>query len=249
MWRGLVLAILAACGRVGFERVVSQGDDAAAGDGPGGDSGGPACLPSYLLCDGFEQPAFAGIWSVNTGAVLDHAIAHRGTSSVRMSVPGVAVGMNRYVVLGQTTTLATPGVVHVRAWIRLSALPLDNMELITAAQPSANEDALFVVPGALAVYAQWNDVSVDNGTPPPTGTWMCVLWTVTRATTNTGILSLAGDPPGVTMTNEKTDGMPPVSEMDFGPGFSSTSVTVTQPALDVWFDDVIISTTPVTCAD
>ena len=248
MWRVLLgIATLTGCGRLGFAELGVAGDG-----GPGdGDAAAASCLPSYQLCEGFEDTTLAPIWMTTSGVTIDPTKAHRGAASIHMHSDGAAVGADSYADLFQTATLpASSSVFHVRAYVWLSHLPLNNMELIAVMQAnSANEDAVFVLPDALSVYAQFNDVSQNNETPATVGAWFCVLWTVTLATTKTGSLALAGDPPPVTLANEQTEGTPPVSEMDFGIGFAGSSVFVPEPAMDVWFDDLIVATTPLTCAD
>ena len=82
---------LAGCGRLSFDsaRSVDAGD---AGDVPlgdvlvGGDSpdAAPACRPGYRLCDGFEGPGFAPLWTVDPGVTIDTTVARaRGMRGAR----------------------------------------------------------------------------------------------------------------------------------------------------------------------
>ena len=51
--------------------------------------------------------------------------------------------------------------------------------------------------------------------------------------------------PGVTTDSSAT----PIQDIGLGIGFAGTNVFNPQPALDLWFDDVIVDTQPLTCAD
>ncbi len=155
---------------------------------------------------------------------------------------------------GQTKTLALADpTFYVRAWVRLGALPAgtNHMELITAAQTGGTiyGDSLFVEPTGLSIYTQFSNSSYGETTAPPLATWFCALLTVQRATTNTGSITLGGDPAPIQLTSVTTDGNPPISLMTFGIGFAGTNVSTAQPVMDVWLDDVIVTNTPVTCAD
>lgn len=252
------IALLAACGRLHFgndpgDPDAGPDDDGALRDGDPDTTGTdapPACLPSYQLCDGFEGTALDPVWTATSGVTLDSTVAHRGTSSIHIHSTQVNVGQDGDFELMQDTTLplADP-TFYVRAWARFGSLPINNMALIEAIQPSsANEDAVFLYANAIGIYTQFTDQSKKTPTPPPLNTWLCLLWTVHRST-SAGTLQLAGDVATLTINNMQTDGNPALADMNFGIGFAGPSVTVTQPPMDIWFDDIIVTNTPVTCAD
>lgn len=110
-------------------------------------------------------------------------------------------------------------------------------------------DFLFVRSTQLEIYSQFSEQTAGTGVVPPTGTWFCALWTVTRATGATGSIALAGDPPAISLPGVITDGSPQLHDLDFGIGFAGTNVGVTQPAMELWIDDVIVDTHPITCAE
>jgi len=141
---------------------------------------------------------------------------------------------------------------YVRVYMRLGSLPAGGnaMEIISAVQASfAREDALFLDAADLAVYSQWPDNSGHNLQLPPTNEWFCVLFTVTRATTATGDVSLAGDENAISITNVQTDGSPPIVDLQFGPQVAATNQPDAQPVLDMWIDDLIVDKNPLTCAE
>jgi len=76
------------------------------------------------------------------------------------------------------------------------------------------------------------------------------VWKVVRATTATGTLEMSTDTfPTVTLANHITDSAPPIRDLAFGIGFAGSNVNDPQPAFDLWIDDLITDSAPVTCAD
>jgi hypothetical protein len=193
------------------------------------------------------------VWIVGTNVTLDTTIAHRGTTSVHMHSPALAIGQNGYFVLQQNTTLALGDpMFYVRAWVRLGSMPLVNMGLIFVEQSGTpdNEDAVTLRPNDLAVYSQFSNSSKGNNTTPPLNTWFCVLFTVKRTTNATGSIVLGGDQPPITLPSVQTDSATsPIVLMNFGIAFAGSVVTTAQPALDMWIDDVIVNNAPITCTD
>jgi hypothetical protein len=264
MVRGVLVLLLAlsACGRFGFgastDGGVGDGSFDVSGDVPADvatdaaiDGQAAACLPAYRVCDGFEANTFAG-WQVMGNVTRDLTVAHRGNASAHFHTTATAVGMDNYVDLSNSTTLAFGDpTLYVRAWIRSTSYPLNNMGMIAADQAgtSAKEVAVFFLPNALGVFSQFDNGSRNNLTQPPLNTWFCVIWQLTRAATATGTLAITGDQPPAMLTGHITDGSPPISELSMGIHFAGSSVSVAQPAMDIWIDDVIASPTPVSCAD
>jgi hypothetical protein len=240
---------LVGCGRLGF----SPGElDGAVGDGT---SDGDAC--TRQLCDGFESPTLAPIWDT-TGAApgsvtIDTSVAHTGASSVRFSIaslPAPNTGQRSYITEYTTLALGSP-TVHVRAFVRLSALPAagNNAEMMIATEHvSDNENSIFLMAASTTLYNQWSDSSSSNGTPAPTNTWFCVLWRVTRATTMTGSMEMGGDIPPRTMMNIQTEG-PTLTSLTFGLTLFAMLQPTPQPAFDMWLDDLLIDDAPLTCSE
>lgn len=254
MWARLMrwwVLLVCGCGRFGFDASIDARGDGAAIENDG--SSGPVCKDTYELCDGFEGTAFDPVWTVGSPNIsLDTTISHRGARSMHVFSDPVAAGDPGEFSLDETATLAfNDPTFYVRAYVRLGALPLDNMWLINAAQVSGapREDGVYVNPGEMTVFSQFSQDSQATNENPPTNTWFCVLWTVHRSTTNAGSLALAGDPPALTLSNTQTDGAPPISILGFGIEFSATTQMVDQPRIDVWIDDVIVANAPITCAD
>lgn len=259
-WAALWVVVVAGCGRFGFGH---SGDDDVVGDGPRGDGligdipgddAAQVCPNGLDICDGFEGASIdTSVWMPDAMVTLDTTRAHRGVKSIHVHMPAFSAGTNNYQTLNETKTIMMGATTfYVRAWLWLSALPAgqNGMELISAERPGSGGDYVFVFSDSTHVYTQFGlDQSVAMQTVP-TASWFCVLFKVVRSTTTTGSLDLSGvGVPTLTLPNVQTDGTQPMTIITMGIGFSGTNVPVAQPALDMWIDDVIVHSSPVTCAD
>lgn len=244
----LVLSIVVAgCGRLSFD---------AAPTGDGGDAPDGTAEPcTFDLCDGFEAPAIdTSVWFVDPLVTRDTSVAHRGSASVRMHINALTAGQGVTTALTETRTLAGPAVdIWVRAWFRLSALPaaMNEMEVLAMEQTSSPFDGnyVFVLSDQVGIYS-YDGLYAGTQLALPLDTWFCVLWRVRRSTTNGGIIEVEGDLfDQLSMMNGQTEGVPPLGALRVGISFADANVVAPQPPLDVWVDDVIIHSTPVTCAD
>jgi hypothetical protein len=254
----LAAVLVAGCGRIGFSPGETRdgaiaGDDDAARDASSATGDAVPC--AHQLCDDFESATLAPVWmmyAANSGtATLDTTIAHSGASSLKFSIPAVASGGSHEAIY-QTETLAIGSpTFYVRAFVRFSVLAATNnrMELIyISEQTNGFEDAVFLEDSGLALYNEWSDATVFNGSIPPTNTWLCVTWRVTRATDLSGSMALAGDVPPASQPNIQTEG-PTVDAMGFGVHLYGPNQGSPQPALDMWLDDVLIDASPLACSD
>ncbi|HTR52202.1 MAG TPA: hypothetical protein VMJ10_15920 [Kofleriaceae bacterium] len=254
------VVLLAACGHVNFDGSGDGGGGGGGGDGGGvidaaGDGVAAAndCRAgTYELCDGFEGDAFAAYWTVDANVTLD-TIAHRGAHSAHFQLPALPANTTGETLITEAVTLPLGDqTFYVRMYMRLGSLPAGGnaMEIISAVQTSfAHEDALFLDAADLAVYSQWPDNSQHNLEQPATNAWLCVLFTVKRATTAIGEVTLGGDETATSLTNVQTDGNPPLVDLQFGPQLAGTNAPDAQPVLDMWIDDLIVDKNPLTCAE
>ena len=262
----LVAAIVvrAGCGRWGFGSDESDGGsgsdalvdpdalpgDGAQGDTPTGDAA-PSCA-GYDICDGFEAPTFAALWSPDSMVTLDTSKAHRGTRSVHVHMPAFSANTGDYQTLNQTQTPMTSTTFWIRAWFWLSALPANGngMELISAERPSSAGDYLFVFNDATHIYSQFGQDSKITMTTAPLGQWFCVVFKIVRSTGTGGSLDLTGDIATLSLPNTQTDSSTnPMNVVTMGMGFASSNTPSAQPALDLWIDDVIVNDAAVSCTD
>jgi hypothetical protein len=210
-------------------------------------------LPAFGICDGFEGATIdTTTWSVDPMITLDSTRAHRGSKSLHVHANAFAANTSSYTSIGEAKTAATATTFWVRSWFWLSALPAtgNGMELISAEQPGAGGDFLFVFSDSTHIYTQFGNASKVGMTTVPIGSWFCVVWKVVRSSTATGSIDLTGDLPMLTLPGVTTDSATtPISGIFMGLGFAGSNTPSAQPALDLWIDDVIVDDAPVTCAD
>lgn len=241
------------CGRFGFSDKGAT-DAATARDDGLVDTTQSSVCETALVCDGFEGSDVAAAWSKLGAVSLDDTFAHNGSQSVHMHIDPVAVGGQREARITNSTVLAsTPGPLWIRAWIKLGSLPaFDNhMELICTEQSSSPYygDCVFVYSDATALYTQFTDASME-GEPPPVQPWFCYVWQIERSTTSADMHLTSDVIANIDLLGQQTNSATnPVDTIAIGAAFYSGNTPTAQPALDVWFDDVIISTSPVTCSD
>jgi hypothetical protein len=241
---GLLVLALAGCGRVGFE--IDGTGDAHAADAPRA-----SC--AFDLCDGFEAETLdSSKWTVDPMVTRDPSVAHRGSASARMHVDALAANGTAAAMLAESRTLATSRELWVRGWFRLSALPADGneLEVIGLAQTVADAavHSVFVRADQVGFTLQ-SGISASTSIVLPAETWFCLVWHVRLSATD-GALDLTGDLfEGPSATGGQTDTNPPIEVLRLGARFEPSQVTVNQPALDVWLDDVIVHSAPISCAD
>jgi hypothetical protein len=241
---------MTACGRLRFDGV-GQGAPPDSADAQGRD-GADARFCAYQLCDDFEAPALASGWTPSaTGVSLDSTVSHTGTSSVHFRTPFLGPNIGDTARLTETATIALGTSVYVRAFMRFGALPAVNNygPILSVAENVGDfEDSVLLRATSLDIYNQWSDTAASNGAAPPLDTWLCVLWSVTRATTTTGAITLGGDLAPATLANVQTDG-PPLTWLVVGITFYAPEQPSSQPAIDLWVDDVLVSDAPLSCTD
>lgn len=246
------LVLAAGCGRFGFEEQRVDAGDVI--DGRHDDSGPTAACSSALICDGFEGTTFGNGWTPEGAVAIDTTFAHSGDSSVHMHLDAIPANGTIGARLIHWTVLAAPGPLWVRAWMKLGSLPAggNRMETICAEQSTSPYfgDCVFLHSAATSLYTQFSPASME-GSAPPVGPWFCFVWSIVRASDASGAMQLTSDViPDISLTGEPTDSATnPNDALAMGGIFYSGNTPDPQPALDVWFDDVIVSTSPVTCAD
>jgi hypothetical protein len=237
--------------------------DGPPGDGPPGDGppidagapdadGGSVCTGAAVaLCEDFEAPSLAARWSTTGTVTLDTTVVHRGQQSLKLHLNALPSGTTDGTRADDNQVLSAVGnTVWIRAWMRLSALPAGNhpMQLIAIEQGggSGAGDYLFIRSNATELYAQFSSDGIQALTPPPVNTWFCAIWRITLGTGTSGSMSLSGDLPLLDLPNIATQGGSPVTRLEFGPYFDSGTST-SQPALDMWLDDILVDANPLTC--
>lgn len=241
---GLLVLALAGCGRVGFET-------GASGDAQPADTPGASC--AFDLCDDFEAEALdRSLWTVDPTVTRDTSAAHRGSGSARMHLDALAPNAAASAVLTESRSLASSRELWVRGWFRLSSLPADGNELevmgLAQSTTAASAHAVFVRADQVG-FTVAPGISASTSLVLPSDAWFCLVWHA-KLSTSAGAIDLSGDlfdGPSASGGGIETD--PPITVLRFGARFESSQLSANQPALDVWLDDLIVHSAPITCAD
>lgn len=247
--RAAWLVVLAAgCGRFGFsDREATDGNTRDRAD-----TQSSVCM-NAAVCDDFERSNIGSGWDALGAVAIDTTFAHSGTSSVHMHIEPISAGGSIEARLANPTILATQGALWIRAWIKLGSLPAgsNHMEIMCADQTTSpfNGDCVFLYSNQTTLYTQFTSLT-ELGSAPPVLPWFCFVWKLVRSPT-TGSMHLTSDViADIDMPSQQTDSaVNPIDVLVIGPNFSPGNVPNAQPALEVWIDDVIVSTSPVSCSD
>lgn len=249
-----LVMLTAGCGRFGFSG--REATDGAVRDGvvdTRADTQSSVCM-NALVCDGFEGSTIGSNWQPFGAVAIDDTFAHTGNSSVHMHIDPIASGGSMESRIADPTVLMAQGPLWVRAWFKLGSLPAgsNHMELMCAGQSTApfNGVCVFLYSTQTTLYTQFTNGTIF-GSAPPAGPWFCYVWNLVRAPNATGAMRLISDViPTLDMPAQQTDSSTnPIDYLALGPNFSPSNTPTNQPALEVWMDDLIVSTSPVTCSD
>jgi hypothetical protein len=243
--RLLLVMVLGACGRVGFDPLLGT----APGDGGSADATDApvmatcASYPSAFLCDDFE--AGLGEWfevvDGSNSVVHDTGFSRSGTASAHFLAPDS--GSSRLIasVLGGIAS----GTLHVRfyQWVAASVVieSFSILHLVSDVNPfpgvvlNADTDGMFIQ-GTIDTTT-----GPDALTPFPRDSWVCVQATITVAMTNGTVVTFLDGAPSATYTGNTL--APPSGFTDVHIG---AFLLQSQP-VDTWIDDFVIDVAPIAC--
>jgi len=159
---------------------------------------------------------------------------------------------DNYATVTETVTFGSGAPFWVRGWFYLSALPAggNGMELMrTTLAAVLNGDYVFSFAAQTTIYSQFANAMMATS-PVPATTWFCLIFNVVPSSTTAGSLELSCDVPTTVLANTRTEAATmSLAELSIGMGFSSTNVVTSNPAIDLYLDDVIVHSAAVTCAD
>jgi hypothetical protein len=219
--------------------------------GDGSDAPRGACPTGVDICETFEN-GMLPLWMSGGSVAIDPTVAHRGSASLHAHLNALAVDVGGHATLTEVQTFATSAPFWVRAWVNIGALPAagNHLEIMSAEQtqtPSLG-DYVFFEADKVDVYSQFTDGIQGTATGAATNAWICLVWHVVPAT-SAGELVLTGDIATPLTYTGATDGTPKIAQIVIGLQFAGSNVTVAQPALDMWIDDIIINHAAVSCSD
>jgi len=251
-----VVGLVAACGRLGFDLDVAHGSDGAPpGDGSPGGGDGPDAFVSTVctgfICDDFEGATLDARWAIDTSAgsgELDTTHAHSGTQSVRLTTNAIASSTtDAYALLHTTMGLPYTGRLYARVWEYIpSPMPTTPIDQIVDFSNFAGQG---ISACARDGYYVDNDYTSTLYAESTTATvildaWFCIQLEIPSGTSGATYISINGTQVA-DLTLTKPTVQPQPQQVFIGTEWPGTIAS--QPAFDVWIDDVIISTSPTTC--
>lgn len=241
MVRVLVIALLAACGRVNFDNLY----DAAAGNGDGADISMLADCEVHataLLCEDFE--AGLGRWPTNVGtASIVMAPVYAGSGALTGSIQGYP----ETAYIGMTMpALASLTSLHVRARVFVpSGFSAGHINLINLDASASQGVSIYLTLEDVAVYRSTPQQGSIGGPVVARDEWVCVELALGVADTGGTIELRIADQVVASGTGLDTQPTGGISALKVGIPFSGAS----QPGpATVYIDNLVVDVTPIGCA-
>jgi hypothetical protein len=239
---------------------VDAGANAASDADPGAapaESGACGCAPGSVLCEDFEGPAPSAVWQLIRAPTHDVTRAHCGQASLHVHTPGFNAGDDPLVGLQTSLLLGDArlaGGVFARAWVYLpstSPLPGNNFfGLIEVRQTAAPFFGVALqINASSSSVTNWTtnpDTVTRTSTALPRDAWTCVEWQVSYGATDGSSRFWIGgaSEPAIAQGPIMTAPTPPYRTFVLGAYFGGNA---TQPAFDLWLDDVVLDATLIGC--
>jgi len=252
----VVIGLLGACGRLGFDLDVARsGDGSVPGDGSSssnGDGGSDAAstVCTGFICDDFESALLDARWNISTSqgsGALDTTHAHSGLQSVHLITNAIAVSTtDEYALLHTTMGLPTTGRLYARAWVYLQSpmptVPID--QIIDFSNFAGQGISACARDGNYVANDYTSTLFAESTTTVILDTWFCLQLEIPSGTSGSTYVSL-DDTRLDDLTLTKGSTQPQAQQVFIGTEWPGTETS--QAQFEVWIDDVIISTSPTTC--
>jgi hypothetical protein len=209
---------------------------------------------SYLLCDGFDAPALDPAWmsrDVGSGAAeLDSIHPTRGSGELHLHVDALPVSASPVsVAVRRIHNFSPTDTLYVRVFVFLDGTTANGGSTVLELNNNNNDDLAIYTSSGMWLTGQVSSTNQLSQTLVPAGRWTCLVWTVESGAAAGGPgqrLLLSVDGMQVTDVMVPTQGSGVPSEIQL-------ALTADQMpgdlARDLWFDDLVISNTPVSCSD
>jgi hypothetical protein len=251
LWAWVLAVGLAAigCGRIGFD---AKGGDARGSDARGSDASVDAPSPSlcatsgFVMCDGFESGTIAiPPWSTNAGLTVDAEHVYRGALAAHASTLALTAASTFIIDNTNRATLGT-NTAYLRAFMYLtstSATTTQGLAVVDPLSNAASQIATVNLANRELVVEVESASTTSTGTAMPTDRWACLELSVrgsTTTTSNDAELVLWLD--SVQIADVTSFNLSPSQQFLFG-----LTVDNTQPASDLWIDEVALNTSRIGC--
>lgn len=222
------------------------------------DSGVVPCSqagPTVLLCEDFESGTLdASTWpnhkQENGTSIVDNVRPHRGQYSFHCTTDAVNSGAPTIdtSIINFAPRAVSP--LYVRAYVYVSAAPpasdpeniggvYENVMPYPGATLALFGDAL-----AVDDYAGSGNIITATAPAFPIDQWVCLQWTVTTGTNGTFAILLDDAGP---FSSGDAGAFPSANAFAFGSSFYPAMAP--QPSYDLFYDDIFVASTPVSCAE
>jgi hypothetical protein len=247
--------VAAGCGRVGFDARMQAGDAPAsdvASDVAGDGLAASTCpLLNVKLCDGFDDTTVNARWMVreNKGQItIDPTRAYRGTSSLHAHLnAALATDGNLYADVLSTQGMPFTGIAHVRAWSYFASPfpPQTYNQLLNFSTTGGQGIAVGTRDGFITSNDYTDSMQAVSATDAfPLDRWVCLELQIPSGLT--GMTRVFVD--GVEVSDvqlPKPSPQPAPDQIYIGlVWLNNTSVL---PAIDAWFDEVVVDDAPTSC--
>jgi hypothetical protein len=252
----LLVLLVAGCGRLQFE---SHGTgDAGSADARRADAAADGVLATTCgtftsqECDGFEGSSVDPKWTLDTanGSItIDTTRAYRGSSSVHLHIDPTTGSSNPRATLYGVGGLqpAITGRIYFRVWMWIATplTPTIFNQMINAANTAGQGISMGSRNGVLANNNYTDTTYAESATALPFDRWTCLQFEMPSNTT--GDIRMFVDGTELTdATLTKTTAQPAPSHVFMGLEWVGSPTGY--PAADAWMDEMVIDTSPTTCA-
>jgi hypothetical protein len=210
---------------------------------------------SWILCEGFDAPSLDPAWMTKdqgTGmGELDSIHPTRGTGELhlRLGAPptGTTGTLSSAAERIRSFSPATTLYVRVFAYLNSPAADSDFTRIFDLTNTNAEDIYIATASGMLRSGA-WSSLNMTSTQLVPTDRWTCLTWTIESDVAPNSSQHLVLNVDGTQVIDVTVPaaglGLPSLVQLDLiadqMPG---------ENARDLWLDDLVISSTPVSCAD
>lgn len=247
--------VVAACGRVGFDpsidALVVPADEA-------GDISVDAANPPSLcgvgagrVCDGFEGAAFHPRWMYDLEqgtATLVTTKAYRGASSLFVQTDMITTPtLYPRASLLTYDGLPLTGAVYVRVYIFLPTPAIMNFDQFVNFANGGGQGVSMGIRNGKVVNNDYSAVQFrESATDFPLDRWACLQMTIPSDTT--GTIRVYVDGVEITDAAIPTGATPHPRPSHLYLGIDWPSMYSSLPPSEAWFDELLIDSAPITCA-
>jgi len=230
----VTVIVLGACGRLGFDPLVTNDTAPAARRDCEGHE-------AAVFCDGFEDPTLPK-WTVDGQAASMQLVTPAPPLGERLLQSDTQGTMQASEAVARFPAIAS-GTLYVRGWFYVpSGFTVIHFDLLDALSVGFGGLAVFGYNGNLSLYESTAGALGADGPPLPTDRWMCIELEIQVSDPGNAYLRLDGS---IVASFANIDLLP-------GSGFETVAVGLPwtddgQPAVRTYADEIIVDTKPIGC--